>query len=283
MVASRSGPAAEPALEAGAEAGVEPGVEPAVEPPTRARLLELWERGRAAHPVDRALLLLGAAFPDAPYERLARLTIGQRDAALLSLRRAAFGPHLEGYVDCPRCGERLAFAIEARALALQPATSEPASRTIETAGGLRFRLPSSRDLARVAAEEAEEAAADARRSGGGAAARLAELCFLGPGGRDTLARELAHGEAALLAEVEARMAEADPQADVVLDFACGACGESWRAPFDIVAFLWEEVEARALRLLRDVHLLARSYGWPERDILALSDARRALYLEMAGA
>jgi hypothetical protein len=33
----------------------------------------------------------------------------------------------------------------------------------------------------------------------------------------------------------------------------------------------------------DVHALASAYGWSEREILALSDTRRRLYLEMVSA
>jgi hypothetical protein len=34
-------------------------------------------------------------------------------------------------------------------------------------------------------------------------------------------------------------------------------------------------------LLDEVHVLARAYGWNEREILGLSAARRAAYLERA--
>jgi hypothetical protein len=50
--------------------------------------------------------------------------------------------------------------------------------------------------------------------------------------------------------------------------------------FDIAAYLWQEVDARARRALRDTHTLARAYGWREADILAMSDFRRQQYLEM---
>jgi hypothetical protein len=50
--------------------------------------------------------------------------------------------------------------------------------------------------------------------------------------------------------------------------------------FDIGAFLWEEIAAQARRLLREVHTLARAYGWREADILVMSAARRQAYLEM---
>jgi hypothetical protein len=47
----------------------------------------------------------------------------------------------------------------------------------------------------------------------------------------------------------------------------------------VAAFVWEEIEACAARLLDDVHVLARAYGWSERAILALPEMRRAAYLE----
>jgi hypothetical protein len=33
-------------------------------------------------------------------------------------------------------------------------------------------------------------------------------------------------------------------------------------------------------VLREVHILASAYGWREDDILAMSPARRRIYLEM---
>ena len=61
---------------------------------------------------------------------------------------------------------------------------------------------------------------------------------------------------------------------------CPACTFTWSEPFDIVTFFWAEIDAWARRLLADVHVLASSYGWSERDILALSPVRRQYYLEM---
>ena len=81
-------------------------------------------------------------------------------------------------------------------------------------------------------------------------------------------------------EMVALMAEADPQADVQLDADCPACEHRWREPFDIASFLWTEISVLARRLLLEVHQLASAYGWSERDILALSPARRNAYLEM---
>jgi hypothetical protein len=76
------------------------------------------------------------------------------------------------------------------------------------------------------------------------------------------------------------MAECDPQAEVLLDLACPACDHRWPLLFDATAYLWAEIAVHARRLLREVHLLARAYGWREADVLALSAARRSYYLDL---
>jgi hypothetical protein len=70
---------------------------------------------------------------------------------------------------------------------------------------------------------------------------------------------------------------------VGLDFKCPACGVVFEESLDLASFLWSEFEGRAKRLLLDVHLLARAYGWSEAEVLSLSPVRRAFYLEMVEA
>ena len=84
----------------------------------------------------------------------------------------------------------------------------------------------------------------------------------------------------LLAALADEMSARDPQAEVLLDLTCPACGSRWQALFDIAAFFWTELAAEAKRLLREVDALARAYGWREADILALSPQRRQAYLEL---
>ena len=54
-------------------------------------LLDLWERGRGQHPVDRALTLLGAVHRGMPRRELAEWCLGERDTVLLALHRSNFG------------------------------------------------------------------------------------------------------------------------------------------------------------------------------------------------
>ncbi|MEL7046258.1 MAG: phage baseplate protein, partial [Pseudomonadota bacterium] len=82
-------------------------------------------------------------------------------------------------------------------------------------------------------------------------------------------------EVAVLADME----WADPQGNVELDITCPSCAEQWQSPFDIVAYLWSELEAWGQRLLGDIHALASAYGWTEAEVLAVTPWRRRQYLE----
>lgn len=227
-------------------------------------LLSLWERGASRHALDRSALLAAAARPDWPADGIVDLPLGEVSASLLALRAACFGPQIDGHADCPRCGQRLAFALDTRELLASVPDSDSTSCDVEVAG-LRLRAPSLRDLAAVAAE------ADAER----AARQLLARC--------TLAGDAAQVDDAMLQAVEERLDALDPQADLALALQCVACGHADLVQVDAGQLLWDEIEARAQVLLHEVHQLASAYGWSEAQILALTPARRASYLAMVGA
>src|SRR5215217_5534258 len=85
-------------------------------PLTAAALLNVWENALRQRPHDQALTILEVAYPDVPRDRLVALSVGRRDAALLTVRRETFGPALQSFVDCPGCGECLEFALAVDAI-----------------------------------------------------------------------------------------------------------------------------------------------------------------------
>jgi len=76
------------------------------------------------------------------------------------------------------------------------------------------------------------------------------------------------------------MAEADPDADLRMAIACPECGHAWDSLFDPASYLWSELQAGAMRVLREVDALASAYGWSEREILEMPRARRRAYLAL---
>jgi hypothetical protein len=236
-----------------------------------ARLLNVWERGLQQSLQRKAFGLFEVARPELGREQLLCMTVGGRDASLLDLRSWLFGSDMDIVTTCRSCSERLETRIDIRALRTPAAdhTGEPETLLTE-ACTLRFRLPYVGDLLSLIPGDSE---ADARQS-------LFENCILeasDPAGHPLSVADIA--PEALEATAE-RMAELDPQADIVLAFDCPHCSAAFSQVFDIASLLVKEVHNWAQRMLRDVHVLASAYGWSESEILALSPIRRQAYLDM---
>jgi hypothetical protein len=238
-------------------------------------ILHIWETGLRQHPVDRALTILAVAFPEISRDDLLALSVGQRDGRLLEVYQSTFGAQLAAFVVCQHCREQLEFALDIADI--DPGDEgtaqweRPADSTMVSiqAFELRFRLPNSLDLAVIA--HCQDVVT-ARRL-------LIERCILEARQcGETVALDcLPETVTTLMAE---HMAMRDPLAVIEIDLHCPQCGHRWLVLFDIVSCFWTEIYTHAKRLLREVHTLARAYGWREPDILALSAARREFYLEM---
>lgn len=225
--------------------------------PAAEAVVAIWERGRAEHPVDRALTLLAGCSGE-PRSALADWPLEERDAALAAYRTSLFGPRWAGYAACPSCGCGVDVALTLPATAAAEGVF-----TVEARGGaVTVRMPTSRDLAGVAACASVQEAA----------AALARRCLTGGP---------AELDGAVLAAVEAELDRRATLSAGTVSVACPDCAGQWLLEMDVAAFFWREIEVLAGRLLREVDALARRYGWTEAEILALSPARRAIYLELA--
>jgi hypothetical protein len=231
-------------------------------------ILEVWEAGRERSPLDRALLFLAAARPDRTLEELERLSIARRDAELLELRERTFGPRLAVFAACERCGARADLECSTRELRADGAPSADEFRFEADGWSVRYRIPTSLDLAEALALGDPEAASRT----------LFGACVLevsrgdGPRKPDSLPPELK-------GRIEEAMAESGQAAETVFRFLCPACGSPGRVVLDVASVFWEELSAQARRLLLEVHVLASAYGWSEAEILSLSPVRRQAYLE----
>lgn len=231
-------------------------------------LLQVWETRAAAHPIERALALLAAVWPERDEQGWAQTSIGARDAYLLWLREALFGATLETTARCPGCGEQLESSFRTSDIRMPP-TAATADLHLGAQGyDIRFRVPNSADL--LAVSGAPTAAA---------AVALLERCTLAIH-RFGNPVEVARLPPEIAAELGLRMAAADPGADIRIALHCPVCAHAWSVTFDIVSHLWGELDDWAQALLVDVHLLASAYGWREADILALSPVRRQFYLDL---
>jgi len=243
-----------------------------VKPLTAQEIVDAWSRGKEAPRYQRPLAVLSAALPDAEPSDLLDLSLGRRDAMLLTLRSKTFGRVLTSYASCAHCRSTLHFELDADEI-----LDEGARAAGELVGALardgfevRFRAPTTRDLA----------ATETTASVDGARDLLLQRCVF-EASREGIALAPRDLPAEIVEAIGERIGEMDPLVELPFNLGCSSCDGETSVVLDIGGFLWDEVAAAAERLLYDVFRLARSYGWSERDILAMGAARREYYLEMA--
>ena len=236
-----------------------------------ATLLALWERGSVQPMLHRAVTVLAVARPERTSSEWAAVSVGQRDAALLQVQEDISGDRLEATTHCPQCGERLEVTFTTRDLRDGAGALPKPDLRVDVLGyQVDYHLPTTEDLWAAAGHDS---------NGRGVllqqcieAARLGDAA-VDPGG-------LPEG---VLAAVVDGMARADPLADLQLELVCGTCLHRWSTTFDILRYLWSEIEECAAGVLLEVHALATAYGWSEADILSLGPRRRQCYLDLLGA
>lgn len=233
-------------------------------------LLSAWETGLLQSHAERGLTLLSLIKPQSGLDELARLPLGSRDCLLLKLRERLFGPRLTGLIPCPECGESLEISFQMGDV-LSSRASEPNKKHSLSVRGydILFRPPTSLDLIRSVGLDVESLKGN-----------LIELCIEVTYEGQPLSPDQIPGD--ILETVIKAMDDSDPQAEVQLELKCPFCGCEKLVIFDILHFLWMEIEAWAQRVLEEIHLLALAYGWSEADILAMSPLRRQAYLELVG-
>ena len=231
----------------------------------------IWEVGQGQHPLDRAMTMLHVALPEATRDELVLLTIGQRDTHLLAMREQTFGTRLSSLAICPACQGQVEFTLNTSEMRTSLGIEPDAQVQQMTVDGytVHFRLPNSVDLsALVGFSDVTQARQ-----------LLLSRCVV-RASKDGIAVNVEDLPETIVEALAAHMDECDPQAEMELDLKCGACGHHWQVLFDIVSFFWTEIAVCAKRLLGEVHILARVYGWRELDILSMSALRRQFYLEM---
>lgn len=229
-----------------------------------ADILSLWE-AVSGPPAGLARRLLAAAGEEAP----GALPLGRAAARLAALRADLLGPAAEALADCPSCGERVAFALPLADLRC----AEPSAPrlTVEVEGTVvTLRLPTLDDLAAVSG--CPDVAT-------GAEALLRRLVVAATRGGSSVALDAL--PPAVIAAIEEAIDRADPLADARIALRCPSCDAAWSAALDLAGFVAAELAAAARRLLADIAALARSYGWSEAEILAMSPERRRAYLALA--
>jgi hypothetical protein len=239
--------------------------------PSAHSVLRTWETARSLSSAGRADVLVSLSNPELSSAALRDLSLGKRDGILLELRQLLFGPRLSAISACGQCAQPVQMDFRVAQILIPP-MDQTKSEFVLTVGDIQctFRLPTGWDMDAIA--DSPDAPSASRR--------LLERCLLKAIRAENVV-DLKHLDDQVASAIGQEMARVDPQADIRLSLVCPACCHQWSAPFDPLTYLWRELDAWSIRILHEVHSLARKYGWREPDILAMTPLRRQLYLEMS--
>jgi len=229
---------------------------------------------RVTQLIARCLQRLGPLEP-VNADTVRRLSVGDREALLLHLRRVTLGESISCLLVCPSCANKMDLDLQVSELLLPPYSDAKVEYEAEINDGERcyrviFRLPNG--------EDQEAAAVKATESLDSAAEFVLRRCVE----RVTTAgdKSISDLPPALVHALPEKMAELDPQADVLLDLTCPECSAKFVVPFDAADFVCREFAAQEHELYRGVHALSLHYHWSEDAILRLSRRKRTIYLEL---
>ena len=239
-----------------------------------AELLDVWDAGRAATPSLRSVLLL-SAFLREETDVVANRPLGGLNKALLRLRAHLFGSTMNCIVNCPQCHSTIEAAFGIDELLGDAATRISGENMIHSLSDgewvVDFRLPTAADLLAIAAKPGSEAAV-----------ALLERLVTRSAHKGELIPARALPEEAW-ERINAQISELDPMAFIELGLTCPECRNHWLEALHVIDFLWAEIGNFSRNILLEVARLASAFGWSEREILALTAARRRSYLGLLGA
>ena len=209
-------------------------------------------------------------------DKIKSLTVGDREALLLHLRRLSFGDRLQCMLVCPapECGEQLDVEFRSSdllvAVAETPQLQHEFELREEAGCPVRFRLHTGGD---------QEAAARVAVSDEMAAANLLLQACIQPAS-SLESPPPAELTGSLGEQIAERMKELDPQAEITLHVSCSICGHTFSVLFDAAGYLFKELKADLGTLYREVHMLAYHYHWSLAEILGLGSRARRRFLGM---
>lgn len=219
--------------------------------------------------------LLKSVTPDV----VRKITVGDREALLLQLRRLTLGEQMQCELNCPEpnCGEMMDVNLTVSELLMRP-YQQPKDKYMKTFSEngssyrVTFRLPSGADQEAVA----DLACDDPRAASHVLLNRCVERVEVD--GDDS--QPLDKLPSTVARYLPAILAELDPQAEIQLNLTCPNCKHDFATVFDTATYLFQEIEGQMKFLFQDVHLLAYYYHWSEAEILGMTSRRRKRYLRL---
>lgn len=226
--------------------------------------------------LNRCVTRLGS-LESVTLDHVRSLTVGDREALLLHLRRLTFGNEVQCNLSCPGpdCGMKMDLALKISEFLLPPYSDTQERHEVWVAADevryrVRFRVPTGADT--------EAAGLRAVTNPLGAVDTILAQCVENITTEDGCPVE--KPPKAVAEALSETMSQCDPQAELMLHLSCPECGNSFSALLDAGSFLFQEISSRCQQLYREVHLLAYHYHWSEAEIMGMMPRKRQRYLSL---
>jgi len=232
-------------------------------PLTSTELLHIWENGFGQPNIEKACSILTAASPSANMEVVKKWSIEERDIKLFYLRYWMFGDRFINTANCPQCNEQVEWEmnIEKFSIPPLPLNKEAEFHFSTDDYKILYRLPNSEDLHLTDSEQ------------------ILCNCLLEIKKQDKPV-SLQKLPETIIESLGKEMEIVSPLSNISLGLNCPECRHQWEMNFDILTYLWKEIDSWAMKILEEVYLLANAFKWSEKDILNMSNRRRRIYLNM---
>ncbi len=196
--------------------------------------------------------------------KASELAVCDCDRLFAALYRQYFGEQIESTVSCQTCNAsfELSFALPKLMATLENqlpsrVTGPDKVGLYTLPDGQRFRLPTVSDQYSIMGLEPQQAVAV-----------LLQRCLV-EGDPDQNAEEL-----------EVAMDEVGTVLDLDLDATCPECGASQTVRFNMQTYLLRALTHEQRFLNREVHHIARAYGWGHQEILNLTREERRAFVRL---
>ncbi|HEX7032019.1 MAG TPA: hypothetical protein VF172_03370 [Nitrososphaera sp.] len=199
-------------------------------------------------------------------ELLRKLSIGDRVALMLHIRRMELGDTLDCTISCVKCHKGMSVALSAAKLLGTKGLERSLGYDMEVGGfNLTIKPLTALDQNKLLSTTEGEDLLQ----------MLARSCIIGAG--QTLPEKLPN-EA--MEAIGSMLEQIDPLSDIVLDISCPECGHKFSASFNVEDFVLRELRVGQSDIDSEVHWLALHYHWSENEILSLPMRRRRKYISL---
>nr|HMT28426.1 hypothetical protein [Bacteroidia bacterium] len=189
-----------------------------------------------------------------------KIVISDRDRILARLFISMYGSNVESTVPCTNCNEDfdISFSLEDLLNHYHPShVIEKGNGTYELENGTTFRLPNGEDEMSIRGMSASMAES-----------LLLERCLIK--GNPEADKE----------RVQSKMEELAPVLNVDIEAKCPECNHVQQVKFDMQSFFMMKLKQERATLFSEVHCLAATYHWSQKEILELPRQVRKKYVEL---